>query len=182
MFGPKTASGWGTGITLVGAPGTAGSTLLSGESAPTLAVGKIGDFYIDSNSMTLYGPKNSTSWGKSVSLGASTATAAATANVKVLTNSKTSAVVGAIKTYKSLTASDLKVLKSVVPTTAKALTVSIYVPASKQSATIAKTHANLLQTALKAIAPKAKVQIKIVGSTPNAACKATQNNCVVIKK
>lgn len=47
----------------VGPAGQDGATIISGETAPTGAVGKPGDFYIQTNPLTLYGPKGSTSWG-----------------------------------------------------------------------------------------------------------------------
>lgn len=46
-----------------GPAGQDGATIISGETAPTEAIGKPGDFYIQTSPLTLYGPKGSTSWG-----------------------------------------------------------------------------------------------------------------------
>ncbi|MBZ4192850.1 MAG: DUF1566 domain-containing protein [Candidatus Contendobacter sp.] len=42
--------------------GTIGSTLKSGNGAPTAAVGNQGDFYVERTNNRLYGPKGATSW------------------------------------------------------------------------------------------------------------------------
>jgi hypothetical protein len=60
LYGPKTVSGWGTGFSLLGAsgaPGTAGSKIISGSGAPSIAVGVPGDYYLDRTNYLLYGPK-----------------------------------------------------------------------------------------------------------------------------
>ncbi len=49
-----------TGAT--GANGTNGNTILSGTSAPSSGVGANGDFYINTATFTIYGPKASGSW------------------------------------------------------------------------------------------------------------------------
>lgn len=46
-----------------GPAGKDGATLLSGALAPTDTTGKPGDFYIQTDPLTLYGPKGPTSWG-----------------------------------------------------------------------------------------------------------------------
>src|SRR6476469_9050153 len=43
--------------------GIDGSTILSGEGAPSPTLGKIGDYYLDKKEALLYGPKNGTGWG-----------------------------------------------------------------------------------------------------------------------
>lgn len=60
LYGPKTATGWGTGFSLkgaTGAAGTAGSKIISGNGAPSIAVGAPGDYYLDRTNFLLYGPK-----------------------------------------------------------------------------------------------------------------------------
>src|SRR6185312_1434125 len=59
LYGPKTASGWGSPISLKGANGTngatgatgaagaAGSKILSGSGAPAADLGSNGDYYLD---------------------------------------------------------------------------------------------------------------------------------------
>lgn len=80
LYGPKTATGWPTPISLkgstgatgaTGAAGTAGSKILSGTTAPALGIGAEGDFYFDTANLNFYGPKTATSWGSAISLGAS---------------------------------------------------------------------------------------------------------------
>jgi hypothetical protein len=46
-----------------GDPGRDGNTILSGSGIPAFAVGKVGDFFIDTVGKVLWGPKNSSSWG-----------------------------------------------------------------------------------------------------------------------
>jgi hypothetical protein len=62
IYGPKTATAWTTGTSLVGTNGTNGNTLLSGVIAPTAAVGNNGDFYIDTVGFKVYGPKAAGVW------------------------------------------------------------------------------------------------------------------------
>ena len=80
LYGPKTLSGWGTAISLQGAAGAAGtngtngsngsngSQIISGSDTPKLSQGNAGDYYFDTFSDALYGPKTSTGWGNPTSL------------------------------------------------------------------------------------------------------------------
>ena len=74
LYGPKTAAGWGTGVSLkgpagvAGAAGAAGSKTLSGAGAPAAALGSNGDFYLDKSNYLLYGPKADAGWGTAVNL------------------------------------------------------------------------------------------------------------------
>ncbi|WP_018676725.1 collagen-like protein [Riemerella columbina] len=52
----------------VSVKGEDGKTLLSGTTAPSTSTGKIGDFYINTTTNQIYGPKTSSSWGASTSL------------------------------------------------------------------------------------------------------------------
>ena len=64
FYGPKTAEGWGTPVSLKGAPaGQSGSKIYSGSGAPAGDKGIEGDWYIDTVNKRLYGPKTSTGWG-----------------------------------------------------------------------------------------------------------------------
>jgi hypothetical protein len=47
----------------IGLVGPAGKSILSGNGAPTVAVGTDGEFYIDLTASRLYGPKMSGAWG-----------------------------------------------------------------------------------------------------------------------
>jgi hypothetical protein len=47
----------------IGLVGPAGKSILSGNGAPTVAVGTNGEFYIDLTASRLYGPKMSGAWG-----------------------------------------------------------------------------------------------------------------------
>jgi hypothetical protein len=65
LYGPKTASGWGTGVSLKGnngTNGTNGNTILNGSGLPDNSLGANGDFYIDTASSTMYGPKAAGAW------------------------------------------------------------------------------------------------------------------------
>ncbi len=55
-----------------GPAGANGNTILNGTSAPSSTVGNDGDFYIDTATMTLYGPKSSGVWPSGVSLSGTT--------------------------------------------------------------------------------------------------------------
>ena len=77
LYGPKTASGWGTPIDLkgsngatgaTGAAGAAGSKIYTGTTAPASTVGVVGDYYLDKANYLFYGPKTATGWGTPVSL------------------------------------------------------------------------------------------------------------------
>ena len=66
FYGPKTAEGWGTPVSLKGAPGIAGqsgSKMHSGSGALAADKGVEGDWYVDTVNKRLYGPKTSTGWG-----------------------------------------------------------------------------------------------------------------------
>ncbi|MCO6360500.1 tail fiber domain-containing protein [Roseivirga pacifica] len=85
-YGPKTAGAWGTAISLVGpagadgadgvdgtngtdgADGKDGNSFLNGTGAPSATLGQDGDFYVDTNANTYYGPKTAGAWGTATSL------------------------------------------------------------------------------------------------------------------
>ncbi|WP_343567376.1 hypothetical protein [Sphingobacterium sp.] len=71
LYGPKTSGSWGVPFNLkgpTGSTGAAGATILSGQVAPTISIGRVGDFYLNLKELTLYGPKTENSWGSPVSL------------------------------------------------------------------------------------------------------------------
>lgn len=72
LYGPKTSSGWDTGVKLQGINGTDGingTKIWSGDGSPLDKMGSIGDFYIDTTNVVIYGPKLSpTDWGNQISL------------------------------------------------------------------------------------------------------------------
>lgn len=74
LYGPKASGAWpGSGVSLIGpkgdtgAAGTNGNTILNGSGAPT-SIGTNGDFYLDTSTSTLYGPKTDSGWGTGTSL------------------------------------------------------------------------------------------------------------------
>jgi hypothetical protein len=89
LYGPKSASGWGTGFSFKGqqgAPGTAGTPgtqIYSGSGAPASNMGTTGDFYMDTVAHSLYGPKMASpgGWGVPIALQGP----AGTANVQYTT-------------------------------------------------------------------------------------------------
>ncbi|MFN4830502.1 MAG: hypothetical protein ACK5GB_00030 [Sphingomonadales bacterium] len=77
LFGPKASGTWPTGISLVGpagptgatgAAGIDGKTVLSGTNNPVAATGSNGDFYINTTTNILFGPKAGGAWPVGVSL------------------------------------------------------------------------------------------------------------------
>lgn len=89
LYGPKTGNGWGNPVSLKGSQGNQGaagpqgpagaqgpagqngkegSQILSGSSVPVDTTGNVGDYYWDTSSFTLYGPKTSSGWGSGVLL------------------------------------------------------------------------------------------------------------------
>ncbi|MBB6110058.1 hypothetical protein SAMN05421821_108135 [Mucilaginibacter lappiensis] len=70
LYGPKIATGWGTGFSLqgpAGAAGAPGNKILSGTGAPASSLGSNGDYYLDAVNYLLYGPKTDGGWGAPVS-------------------------------------------------------------------------------------------------------------------
>lgn len=68
LYGPKTASGWGAPTSLTGIDGKDGSKILRGYGKPSASIGAIGDYYLSTSMVSLYGPKRSTGWGNGISL------------------------------------------------------------------------------------------------------------------
>lgn len=80
LYGPKTAAGWGTAKSLIGATGApgatgatgatgvAGSKILSGTGVPAASVGSNGDYYLDPTNYLFYGPKASGTWPVPINL------------------------------------------------------------------------------------------------------------------
>ncbi|MDQ0139662.1 hypothetical protein [Cupriavidus necator] len=75
MFGPKANGVWPAGVSLAGPggnTGAAGNTILSGSVDPTASVGNDGDYYINTSTSTLFGPKANGTWPAGVPLGGNT--------------------------------------------------------------------------------------------------------------
>lgn len=68
LFGPKAAGFWPAGVSLVGPPGANGKTVLNGTLDPVNSLGTNGDFYINTSTNTLFGPKNAGAWPTGVPL------------------------------------------------------------------------------------------------------------------
>ena len=65
LFGPKTAGGWPAGVFLIGNQGFTGRdgrTILNGTGDPTAFDGSDRDFYINTTTNTLFGPKIAGAW------------------------------------------------------------------------------------------------------------------------
>src|ERR1035437_1066223 len=67
LYGPKASGAWPTLCTMLatgptGAAGTNGNTIWNGTSAPSSGLGANGDFYLNTVSSCLYGPKASGAW------------------------------------------------------------------------------------------------------------------------
>ncbi|WP_316154084.1 hypothetical protein [Cupriavidus sp. BIC8F] len=74
LFGPKANGVWPAGVSLAGTgnTGTAGNTILSGSVDPTDSVGNNGDYYINTTTSTLFGPKANGTWPPGVPMGGGT--------------------------------------------------------------------------------------------------------------
>jgi hypothetical protein len=71
LYGPKAASGWGSGFSLegpTGATGAAGSQIYNGSGVPASTLGTTGDYYLDKTNFLLYGPKTASGWGVPITL------------------------------------------------------------------------------------------------------------------
>lgn len=74
FYGPKAYDAWPAGIALkgptgaTGATGADGATILSGTVAPAAGVGEEDDFYINTLTFEIYGPKTASGWGTPTSL------------------------------------------------------------------------------------------------------------------
>ena len=68
LFGPKNGGVWSAGVNLIGTNGLNGKTILNGNIDPIVATGTIGDFYINTASNKLFGPKSAGVWPAGVSL------------------------------------------------------------------------------------------------------------------
>lgn len=51
-----------------GPQGPRGNTILNGSGGPNLYLGELGDFYIDTDTQEMYGPKTESGWGIPVDL------------------------------------------------------------------------------------------------------------------
>ncbi|MDZ7717657.1 MAG: hypothetical protein U5K72_02410 [Balneolaceae bacterium] len=74
LYGPKNESGWGTPLSLQGPPGADGedgedgSQIHSGTSAPDAGMGQPGDYFLNTSTFDLYGPKTDSGWGTPINL------------------------------------------------------------------------------------------------------------------
>lgn len=65
LYGPRTASGWGEGVSMRSSTQT---SMLHGEGIPAASLGNEGDFYFDDTGAMLYGPKKDGGWGSGLQL------------------------------------------------------------------------------------------------------------------
>jgi len=70
LFGPKANGTWPPGVPMGGGSGsgTGGGVVLTGAGAPANSLGNNGDYYLDTNTWTLYGPKANDVWPAGVTL------------------------------------------------------------------------------------------------------------------
>ncbi len=74
LYGPKDETGWGTPLNLQGPPGDDGedgedgSQIFSGTSAPDASMGQPGDYFLNTSTYELYGPKTNSGWGTPINL------------------------------------------------------------------------------------------------------------------
>jgi hypothetical protein len=69
IYGPKVGGAWGPIVlNIIGAPGAAGNTVLYGAGAPGGGTGVNGNFYIDTATSFIYGPKAGGAWPAGVSM------------------------------------------------------------------------------------------------------------------
>ncbi|MFJ1322064.1 leucine-rich repeat protein [Capnocytophaga canis] len=107
LYGAKTAQSWGTPTNLkglqgekgdkgdtgatgsTGANGTDGNKFLSGITAPTADLGKVGDWYIDTQNRKLYGAKTEQGWGSGISLSGGNSEGISASDYKLSADGKT---------------------------------------------------------------------------------------------
>ncbi len=68
IYGPKRKAGWHKPTQLIGPRGRPGYSVLHGRRPPAPREGIDNDFYIDTATTQLYGPKQGGVWGSPVSL------------------------------------------------------------------------------------------------------------------
>jgi hypothetical protein len=69
LYGPKSEQdGWSQSINLTGPAGADGSQIYAGDGTPDESFGETGDFYLDTESYNLYGPKSEEGWGTPLNL------------------------------------------------------------------------------------------------------------------
>jgi hypothetical protein len=68
LFGPKAGGAWPAGVSLVGPQGTPGNTVLYGASDPVATIGIDGNFYINTATHFMFGPKAAGAWPAGTSL------------------------------------------------------------------------------------------------------------------
>ena len=70
LYGPKANDTWDTSsfVSLVGADGTDGKSVLNGSGVPQSTDGVDGDFWLETTNTRLYGPKSNGAWSSYVSL------------------------------------------------------------------------------------------------------------------
>lgn len=67
IYGPKTAGAWGSGTSILGTVGSDGNTILNGVVNPTTE-GVNGDFYINTATNFIFGPKAAGTWPAGISM------------------------------------------------------------------------------------------------------------------
>jgi hypothetical protein len=67
LYGPKTLYSWGNTHTLTGAT-AAENQVYSGTQDPVNDLGLVGDYYLNTKTFVLYGPKSSSGWNNSLDL------------------------------------------------------------------------------------------------------------------
>lgn len=69
LYGPKTeADGWGSPLKLAGKDGKDGSQIYAGTTDPDPSLGDVGDYYLNTATYDLYGPKTDNDWGTPINL------------------------------------------------------------------------------------------------------------------
>ncbi|WP_018630645.1 OmpA family protein [Niabella aurantiaca] len=73
LYGPKTNGNWGDPVGLKGPAGNNGAngnTILNGPQAPVNSQGTVGDFYLNTTTLELYGPRTTAGWGDPINIAA----------------------------------------------------------------------------------------------------------------
>lgn len=131
IFGPKASGTWPSGVDLIGATGAAGAagsagadgkTVLSGASDPTTQ-GVNGDFYVNTTSWQIFGPKASGTWPSGVSLigpaGSTGSAGAAGAAATIAVGTVTTGAAGSSATVTNSGTSSAAVFDFAIPQGAK---------------------------------------------------------------
>ena len=193
--GPQGATG-ASGVGASGPAGARGNTVLAGSRNPLAADGVNGDFWINTATNTLYGPKALNAWPSAgtVLVGPQGPQGVqgvqgpqGPQGVKGDTGEKGATsifgVISFVNASAKLKASDRKAIQQAGIKQGATIVVSGYTSkagSAKSNQVLSKQRADSIAKEIRAILPKVNVRTIGYGAKVNKACTKLQNRCVVI--